>query len=71
MGIKYELLSKHCYKERKNMAVAKNLWVTINLHKKSCFSIITWNKKHSSKQAVLVPYGLGKKFFVAATSEDF
>ena len=45
-----------CLKERNNMAVA------INMDKKSCLIIITWNKKHSSKQAVPITYTLGTSF---------
>ena len=32
------------FQRNKNMAVAKNLRVTINLYKKRCLPIITWNK---------------------------
>ena len=48
------------------MAVVSNLWVTTNLYKKQCLLVITWNKKHSSKQLVLLIYTLGKDFFVTA-----
>ena len=51
------------------MAVAKNLWITINLYKKYYLPVITWNKKYSSKQAVPITYLPGKKFFAAATFE--
>ena len=49
------------------MAVATNLCVTINLCKKQCLPVITYNKKHSSKQAVSMIYTLRKNFFAAAT----
>ena len=53
-------------KKRRNMAVAPNLWVTVNLCKKY-LQVITWNKKHSSKQVVSMIYTLGKEVFAAAT----
>ena len=34
------------------MAVTPNFWVMISLCKKECLSVITRNKKHSSKQVV-------------------
>ena len=49
-----------------HMAVEPNLWVTINLYEK-CLPVITWNKKHSSKQVVSMVHTLGKDFFAAAT----
>ena len=49
------------------MAVAPNLWVTINLYKKLCLADIKWNKKHSLKQAVSTIYTLRKYVFAAAT----
>ena len=51
-----------CFKERRNMAVTPNLWVTISLYKKECLPVITLNKKHSSKQVVSMIYTLGKNF---------
>ena len=38
-----------CFKERINMKIAPNLWVTLSLYKEYFFSVITWNKKHSLK----------------------
>ena len=49
------------------MTVASNLWVTINFHKKLRLPVITWKKKHPSKQVVSMIYTLGKDFFEAAT----
>ena len=40
------------FKDRSNMVLARNLWVMISLYKKECLSVITRNKKHSSKQVV-------------------
>ena len=54
-------------KERSNMVVAPNLWVLINLYKKECLPVITWNKKHSLNQVVSMIYILEKDFFEAAT----
>ena len=48
------------------MGVLQNLWVTKNLYKK-CLSVITCNKKHSSKQVVSMVHKLGKDFFGGAT----
>ena len=45
------------------MAIASNLWPTINSSKKLCFPV----KKVSSKQGVSMIYTLGKYFFAAAT----
>ena len=45
---KHEFLSKTCFKECNTVMIAKNLWVTMNLYKKS-LPIITWNKKCSLK----------------------
>ena len=54
------------HKEHTSMVVIKNLWVSINLYK-ICLSVITWNKKHSWKQAVPIVYTLGKKVSAVAT----
>ena len=54
-------------KERSNMGVTPNFWVTISLYKKECLPVITRNKKHSSKQVVSMIYTLGKDFFATAT----
>ena len=56
-----------CFKERSNMAVTPNFWVTISLYKKECLPVITQNKKHSSKQVVSMIYTFGKDFFATAT----
>ena len=42
--------------------VTCNLWVTTSLYKKECLPVITWNKKHSSKQVVSILGYLGKTF---------
>ena len=49
------------------MRVALNFWVTINLNKKYRLPVITWNKKHSSKQVVSMTDTFRKNFFAAAT----
>ena len=54
------------FKERSNMVVTSNFWVTISLYKKECLPVIAGNKKHSSKQVVSMMYTLGKDFFAAA-----
>ena len=41
----------------------------MNLNKKYCLPITTWNKKHSSKQAVPIAYKHLEKFFAAADFE--
>ena len=51
------------------MAVTPNFWVTISLYKKEYLPVITWNKKHSSKQVVSMIFTLGKYFFATATSQ--
>ena len=56
-----------CFKERKNMAVEKNLKITINFYKKLCLPLFTRNKKHSPKQVVPITYILEKKLFAVAT----
>ena len=38
----------------------------MNFYEK-CLPVITWNKEHSSEQAVPVTYTLEKSLFVAAT----
>ena len=50
-----------CFKERSNMAVTPNFWVTISSYKKECLPVITRNKKHRRK---LYPWytQLGKTF---------
>ena len=53
------------------MSAEKKLLVTINFYKKVFIPIITWNKNHSSKQAVPITYILEKKIFAAATFEGF
>ena len=47
-------------------AVVLTLWVTINLYKKY-LPVIAWNRKHSSKQVVLMIHTRGKNLFAAAT----
>ena len=44
-----ELFQIPCFKESKNMAVEKNLRVTIKFYKKLCLPIITWNTKYLLK----------------------
>ena len=46
------------------MTVAKTFWVTKDLCKKNFYQIITWNKEHSSKQAVPT-HTWGKKISAA------
>ena len=50
------------FKERSNMAVKPNLWVTISWYKKECLPFITRNKKHSLKEVASMIYTLGKDF---------
>ena len=47
----------------------KNLSLTINLYKKQCLQVMKWNKKHSSKQALLITYPLGEEFFAVTFLE--
>ena len=51
------------------MAAKPNLCAVIDFCEKLCLPVITWNKKHSSKQVVSMIYGLRKDFFAAATLE--
>ena len=48
------------------MVVARNLWVTLNLYKKQCFPVVTWNKNHLSKRVLSMVYKIGKDIFAAA-----
>ena len=57
--------------ELKNMALKENLRVMINFCKKLCLPVITWNKKHLSKEIVPITNTLDKTFFIVATFEDF
>ena len=50
------------------MTVEKNLTV-INVYEKLCLPVITWNKKHLSKQVLPIRYALEKTFFAVATFE--
>ena len=60
MGVNGGLLSKHLF-QRTQHGGFTNLWVTINLYKK-CRLVITWHKKHSSKQVISMIYTFGKDF---------
>ena len=60
-----------CFKDRSNMTVTPNFWVTISLYKKECLPVITRNKKHSSKQVVSMIYTLAKDFFATATFQGY
>ena len=42
----------------------------MNLYKKYCLSVVTWNEKHSLKKVAQITYTLGKNFFAAAPFED-
>ena len=55
------------FKERSNVAVTPNSWVTTSLYKKDCLPVITRNKKHLSKQLVFMIYALVNDFFATAT----
>ena len=46
--IKYRRLQITCFKENQNLAVEKNLRVTLNFYKKNYPLVFTWNKKHQS-----------------------
>ena len=61
-----DLFQITCLKKHKNMAVAKNLGVTINFYKKHCLPVVAWNKNNLSKQVVPVIYTLEKRFFAVA-----
>ena len=54
-----------CFKESKNMAVEKDLWVT-NFYKKQCLPVITRNIKHLSKQVAPITCALEKRLFAVA-----
>ena len=46
-----------------NMVVEKNLRIAINFYKKLRLPVVTWNRKHLSKQAEAISYALEKKSF--------
>ena len=69
--MKCGVFQSRCFKERRNMAVAPNLWVTIHLCKKLCLLVIKWDKKHPSMPVVSIIYILGKDLFPAATFKSF
>ena len=60
-----DFFQNNCYKELSNMAVVPTLWITIDLFKKYCLPVITWNKKRLSKQVVSIICTPGKDFFAA------
>ena len=47
----------------------KSPQVINKLYEKQCLPLITWNKKHLSKQIVTIAYTLKKKFSAVATFE--
>ena len=51
--------------------VVEDLKVSINFYKKQCLPVITWNKKHLSKQLLTIKYTLEKMLFAVATFEVF
>ena len=69
-ALKYGLFKNTRFRERSNMAVTPNFWVTIRLHKKECLPVITRNKKDSSEQVITMIYTLGKYFFATATFQS-
>ena len=46
------MLHVTCFKQRKNMAVEKNLNGAINFYKQTCLPVVTWNESDLSKQVV-------------------
>ena len=52
------------------MAVVKRFVATINFYKKLCLPVITWNRKHLSKQVLPITCNMEKMVFaVTATYE--
>ena len=51
-----------CLKQHKNIAVKKNVRVTINFYEKRCLPVATWNKNNLPKQVVPIIYKLEKRF---------
>ena len=67
--IKYRLFSKNLFQRKQQHRGWENLSVAINFYEKQQLLVLTWNKKHSSKQGVSITYTLEKKFLAAATFE--
>ena len=45
--------------------------VTINFYEEQCLPVIKQNKKHSSKQVLVITYTLEKRVFATATFKGF
>ena len=61
--MKCGVFQSSCFKERRNMAVAPNLWVTIHLYKNLCLLVIKWDENHPSMPVGSMRYVLGKDLF--------
>ena len=67
MNIKDGPFSKYLFQRVQQHGGYTKLLGNESLYKKECLPVITWNKKHSSKQVVSMIYTLGKDFFATAT----
>ena len=68
-NVKYGPFSKHFLQRTQEHDGWKSLRSNDKLFKKQCLSVITQNKKHSSKQVIPITYTLGKRFVAAVTFE--
>ena len=53
------------HQRKQQHGAQKNLKATTNFYEKRP-PIITWSKKHTSKQVVIIEHALEKKYFAAA-----
>ena len=67
--VKYGLPSKNLFQRKQQHDGQEYFSVAINFYEKPQLLVLTWNKKHSSKQVVSVTHTLVKKFLAAATFE--
>ena len=68
-NVKYGPLSKHFFQRTQQHGGWKSLRDNDKLFKTQCLSVITQNKKHSSKQVIAITYTLGKRFVAAIIFE--
>ena len=61
-NVKYGFLSEHLFQRKQQYGAWKNLILT-SFKKKLRLPLITWDKKHLSKQVTSITYTLEKKVF--------
>ena len=69
MGLFGTHLFQIAYFKQDNSMAVEDTWVWINLYKKQCLPVITWNEKYLSNQVVATTCILGKRFFAVAIFE--